>query len=197
MKRRLISVGVALAAICGATIAAYAAVIDASGVIHGCYSNGSFQGQHALTLTDGACPSGATAISWNQKGPKGDTGAIGPQGPAGPTGATGATGATGPQGPQGLQGPAGPAGPQGPAGTSLDLQYVSAWSAGSNYSIVYCPADHPKLLGGGGESLDGRTLIRSKPWQELVPTNPRLGWLAQVSDFDVNTIVYSYAICAK
>jgi Pentapeptide repeats (8 copies) len=84
---------VALAFVIGgvAAITAYAAVIDANGVIHGCYSNSPFQQQHILTLTDAACPAGWTAISWNQQGPQGPQGAVGPQGPAGPRGPAGGT----------------------------------------------------------------------------------------------------------
>lgn len=84
---------VALAFVIGgvAAITAYAAVIDANGVIHGCYSDSPFQQQHILTLTDAGCPAGWTAISWNQQGPQGPQGAVGPQGPAGPRGPAGGT----------------------------------------------------------------------------------------------------------
>jgi hypothetical protein len=66
--------GMGLAA--GAVITATASVVDSSGVIHGCYSNQAIQGQHVLTLSDGACPSGATAIAWNQTGQQGPPSAI-------------------------------------------------------------------------------------------------------------------------
>src|SRR3981189_1358239 len=97
-----------------------AAVIGPDGTIHGCYSNAAQNGNHFLFVTDTTCPSGTTALNWNQKGPQGPAGpqgaqgaegpagppgATGPQGPPGPTGATGATGATGPAGPAGPQGP--------------------------------------------------------------------------------------------
>jgi hypothetical protein len=101
----------------GAVITAFAAVVS-DGAIHGCYSTNSFLGQHALTLTDGPCPAGFTAIAWNQQGPKGDTGPQGPQGATGPQGPQGVTGPAGPVGPAGLTGPVGPAGPAGP-GTDL------------------------------------------------------------------------------
>lgn len=119
MNRRFVAFGVAILAFGAASTVAYAAVIDSSGVIHGCYATGSPLGLHILTLTDDACPNGMTAISWNQQGPKGDPGPQGPVGPAGPKGDTGATGPAGPTGPPGAQGQAGPAGPAGPPGTSL------------------------------------------------------------------------------
>lgn len=70
---------------------AYASIPGGDGVIHGCYKN-SNPAQGALITIDSAasCPSGYTALNWNQAGP------TGPQGPTGPTGATGATGPSGP-----------------------------------------------------------------------------------------------------
>jgi len=80
---------------------AYAAIPDSNGVIHGCYAKNG-----ALSVVDSAakCPSGTTALNWNQTGPQGLPGATGPTGPQGPTGATGPQGSTGPQGPPGPSG---------------------------------------------------------------------------------------------
>jgi hypothetical protein len=107
----------------GATLAS--SPVDASGVIHGCYSNLDVNGSRAFFLQDAGknCPSGTTAISWNQAGPAGPaglagpTGAVGPTGPAGATGVPGPAGPTGPAGATGAPGAAGPAGPPGPAVT--------------------------------------------------------------------------------
>ena len=142
-RNLLIASGTALALLAGGTAAgaAIASPTDSSGVIYGCYTTKALNGSHALVLQDvgTTCPSGTTAINWNQQGPAGPAGPAGPTGPAGspgpqgPKGDTGATGATGPAGPQGpkgdtgAQGPAGPAGatgpagPQGPAGVSGNL----------------------------------------------------------------------------
>lgn len=63
-------------------IAAYAAIPDSAGVIHGCRNNLL----HTVTVVDApsqTCPAGTTALNWNQTGP---------QGPAGPQGTVGATG---------------------------------------------------------------------------------------------------------
>lgn len=47
--------------------------IDASGVIHGCYTSSAVHGTHTFVLMNAgeSCPKGTTAISWNQKGPAG------------------------------------------------------------------------------------------------------------------------------
>jgi hypothetical protein len=67
----------------GASIA-YASIPGPDGVIHGCYKT-SGPAQGALITVDSAatCPSGYTALNWNQ------TGLTGPTGPAGPTGPSG------------------------------------------------------------------------------------------------------------
>ena len=81
----LIGTGAAVALVAGGT-AAYAVTtgpIDSSGVIHGCYYPANKGGSHKLVLQNAgtSCPTGTTAIKWNQKGPAGPTG---PRGPAGP-----------------------------------------------------------------------------------------------------------------
>jgi hypothetical protein len=115
-RTMLIGAGATLALVAGTTTA-YAAIagpIDSSGVIHGCYTTKASSGSHPLVLQDvgTACPSGDTAIKWNQKGP------------AGPAGPPGSQGATGPQGPQGAQGPPGPKGDPGPSGISQAYTYL-------------------------------------------------------------------------
>ena len=62
--------------------------IDSSGVIHGCYYPATTGGSHKVVLQDVGkrCPTGTTAITWNQKGPAGPTGPQGPAGPPGPAG---------------------------------------------------------------------------------------------------------------
>jgi hypothetical protein len=88
LRPRLIALIVSLGVVVAGTAAAYAAVLDSNGVIHGCYTTAANRnGDHLLFVTDNSCPAGSTALNWNQQGPKG---------------------APGPAGPQGLQGPAGP-----------------------------------------------------------------------------------------
>jgi hypothetical protein len=60
---------------------AYASIPASGGTIDGCYKT-SNPGQGALIVIDSSatCPSGTTALNWNQTGP---------QGPAGPSGVSG------------------------------------------------------------------------------------------------------------
>lgn len=72
----------------------YAAIPDSDdGEIHGCWIQGFTSNLRDLYLIDKqageSCPSGTTAIKWNQTGPKGDTGDTGPQGATGPEGPAG------------------------------------------------------------------------------------------------------------
>lgn len=88
LRTVLIGTGAALALVAGGT-AAYAVTtgpIDSSGVIHGCYTNTATNGSHKIVLQNvgTSCPSGTTAIKWNQKGPQGPQGPQGIQGPPGP-----------------------------------------------------------------------------------------------------------------
>jgi Collagen triple helix repeat (20 copies) len=122
--------GVALAASSGGPV-------DASGVIHGCYTTKAFgRGSHQFVLQDAGmtCARGETAIAWNKTGPAGppgttrpagSAGAAGPQGPAGPSGATGPAGPAGATGPQGPAGPPGAAGPAGAPGPGYDFTTTS------------------------------------------------------------------------
>jgi hypothetical protein len=52
----------------------YAAIPDASGVIHGCFANkgGGLKVIDATVKT--SCPKGTTSLNWNQTGPSGPTG---------------------------------------------------------------------------------------------------------------------------
>ena len=124
LRTILIGTGATLALVAGTTTA-YAAIAGPvnNGVINGCYTTKASSGSHALVLQDvgTACPSGDTAIKWNQKGPAGPQG---PTGPAGPPGPQGPQGATGPQGPPGPQGPQGPKGDPGPPGISQAYTYL-------------------------------------------------------------------------
>jgi hypothetical protein len=107
---------VATLALIGAGVS-YASIPDASGVIHGCYTNRG----GILSVVDPSagqkCSSLQTPIAWNQQGPQGDPGPPGPKGDKGDTGA---------QGPQGDPGPQGPPGPDGTTGYAMsDRPFVS------------------------------------------------------------------------
>jgi hypothetical protein len=122
-RTRAAMIGAAAALVLGTgSTAAYATLasgpVDASGVIHGCWTNAAINGTHVFVLQDAGttCPKGTTAISWNQQGPPGPAGPVGLTGPRGPAGPTGPKGDAGAQGPTGLTGATGSAGPPGPAG---------------------------------------------------------------------------------
>ena len=93
LSKKLVAVAVVVvAAVAGS--AAFAAIPDAGGVVHGCYvkSGGSLR---VIDASVTKCKSTETSLDWNQQGQQGLPG------PQGPKGDTGATGATGPQGPKG------------------------------------------------------------------------------------------------
>jgi len=115
LRTIMIATGATIALIgTGTAYAAVAGPIDSSGVIHGCYYPATTGGSHKVVLQDTGttCPSGTTAIKWNQKGP------------AGPPGPQGSQGASGPQGPQG------PPGSQGPSGISQGYTYLRTYETG-------------------------------------------------------------------
>jgi hypothetical protein len=77
--------GIALAALVVALGgAAFAAIPDPGGTIHGCYqkSNGNLR----VTESASDCRSSEQPIDWNRRGPPGATGPDGPPGPPGPGG---------------------------------------------------------------------------------------------------------------
>jgi hypothetical protein len=85
-KRQLVALGLVAAAV--AAGAAYAAIPDAAGVIHGCVNKAG-----ALRVIDPAagdrCSKTETDLPWSQRGPKGDAGPAGQAGAAGPAGPPG------------------------------------------------------------------------------------------------------------
>ena len=126
-----------------------------NGEITGCYTNAAVNGSHALVLQNAGttCPSGTSAISWNEQGPTGTTGPAGPTGatgPAGPTGATGPAGPTGAIGPAGSAGPAGAIGPAGPIGPAGQTGQTGA--AGTNGNTILNGTDPPaSSIGNNGD----------------------------------------------
>ena len=124
--RTLIFAGVIGGLVLAGGAVAFAAIPNpTTGVISGCYTTAS---PHVLRVIDTAktpkCPTGTTALNWNQKGP------------------------------QGVQGPAGPAGSQGPPGVgsievvpySISVVGNPQWLAGT----AKCPAG--SVVTGGGFS---------------------------------------------
>lgn len=84
-RRTAFAAAAAAAALVGIAGAAYAAIPDSNGVIHGCYANSD----GSLRVIDSGAGQSCkakkeTALDWNQSGPQGPAGPQGPQGPAGP-----------------------------------------------------------------------------------------------------------------
>jgi hypothetical protein len=74
--RRIVIIGAAALALAAGGTAAGAAVagpVGGDGTSHGCYTNQNLNGSHVFVLQDAeaSCPTGTTAISWNQQGPAG------------------------------------------------------------------------------------------------------------------------------
>ncbi len=218
--RRLLTPVVAIGVVVALTGVAHAAIGN-GGVITGCYTQASVQGQHALTLIDTVagtkCTSRQTTLTWNQTGPqglKGDTGASGASGAAGPQGLKGDSGAAGPQGlkgdsgaagPQGLKGDtgasgaSGAAGPQGPSGVSGYQIIVfdgSVLDLTDDSFSVHCP-DGKLALGGGIEDVTRPNGLYVKASYPLAGGS---GWgvvVHNTGDFAETEDVRAYAICAN
>src|SRR5260370_14484387 len=129
MRRSLVVGGITGLVLFGGGGAAYAVIagpVDSGGVIYGCYTNAQIHGSHALVLQDTgtSCPSGTTAIQWNQ---------------------------TGSQGPEGPQGPAGPS-TAGGGGVSTEIVWSTDAFANPSGAVAICPNDHPLIVGGGGDA---------------------------------------------
>src|SRR5262245_3004190 len=114
MGRRLLFVGMAVAA--GVVVAgsAYAAIPGPGGVMQGCYDGGG----NLRVVNALPCPKNWTALQWSQQGPAGPAGATGAKGATGAVGATGATGANGTSGSGGGTGATGPTGQMGATGAT-------------------------------------------------------------------------------
>src|SRR5260370_33826041 len=127
MRRSLVVGGITGLVLFGGGGAAYAVCagpVDSGGVIYGCYTNAQIHGSHALVLQDTgtSCPSGTTAIQWNQ---------------------------TGSQGPEGPQGPAGPS-TAGGGGLGTEIVWSTDAFANPSGAAAGCPNDRPLIAAGGG-----------------------------------------------
>jgi hypothetical protein len=149
LSKKLVGVIAVLVAVVAGS-AAFAAIPDGAGVIHGCYDNVS--GSVRVFDSAGGAPKGCgnkeTALTWNQQGqagapgpqgpvgPAGPAGPVGPQGPKGETGAKGDIGLQGPKGDTGAKGDTGPQGPKGdtgPAGPGVPTVSGFVYSDGATY----------------------------------------------------------------
>jgi hypothetical protein len=192
MRGRSFVLGLVAGAFLAGGVAAYAAIPDSGGVIHGCYQKNVGNLRVIDSGAGGKCRPPEIAIQWSRTGPagpvgpqgpkgdtgpagptgpvgpagpqglKGDTGATGATGPAGPKGDTGATGPAGPKGDTGATGPQGPAGPQGPPGTD-----VAGQSCANGQSVTGFDASGNIICSAGCPSAQLRFRIVSVPVDTL------------------------------
>ncbi|PZS35398.1 MAG: hypothetical protein DLM61_01980 [Pseudonocardiales bacterium] len=117
-----------------------ASIPGPGGVIHACYvTNGNLKNITLIDPSTGTkCPTGYTALNFNQTGPQGPQGLQGPVGPQGLTGAIGPQGLPGATGATGATGPAGAPGPAGPASASHAYVVSNAFSGlpGSDETVA-------------------------------------------------------------
>lgn len=161
----------ALSVLIGLTAqAAYAAIPDSGGVLHGCYNavNGNTR---IIDAANSSCRTPEVAIQWNVQGP---AGVAGPQGPVGPAG---------PRGEKGDKGDTGPAGPATPI-TIYRVQGANVQTNLGNYgtSTATCNAGD-KVLGGGHVTGASDILLNlsypdtDNSWKvALKPTAVNIGW---------------------
>src|SRR5215218_4189265 len=95
ITRKMIVAAAILATVFAAS-AAFGAIPDAGGVVHGCYElgTGKLRVTDSQTNVPKPCTSKEAALDWNQQGPKGDPGTPGAPGAKGDTGAKGEPGAS-------------------------------------------------------------------------------------------------------
>ncbi len=162
----------------GTAYATIAASPVSSGVITGCYTNAEINGSHVFVLQDAgtSCPTGSTAISWNQTGPAGSQG---PQGIQGPPGPAGVSGATGPAGASVLTSPAFPPNPCISGNTDIDLANGDVYSCSAS---VWSPTGS-SLQGppgtNGTNGTNGNTVLNG--------TGPPSSTVGNNGDFYVDT----------
>lgn len=146
------------------------------GVIHGCYETAS--PLKTLRLIDPSagtkCPTGSTAIAFNQTGPIGPVGPTGPQGPQGIQGPQGVQGNTGLTGSTGATGATGAAGAAGLTGYEIVTTTTSGMNTGDTANAT-CPA-HKHVLSGGGEILSDGLNGGSVTISGGAPTLGGVGW---------------------
>jgi hypothetical protein len=141
-------------------------------------------------------------------GPKGDVGlrgAAGEAGPAGPkgdpgepgkAGANGKDGVNGKDGANGRDGANGKDGERGPAGFGGVQVVEASYTLGSGIASdlrAYCPADYPRVIGGGLNSSKGYNSIRM---MLSYPDGPG-AWNVWLSNSASEAVAIVSAICVK
>jgi hypothetical protein len=200
-KRDLLAAVVgALAATALAGGIAWAAIPDAGGVIHTCYSQ-STGTWRPIDYPTAKCKSGETQLDLNQKGPQGNAGPKGDKGDKGDPGPQGTQGEPGPLGERGPQGEQGEQGPPGRTVPDTDTYYIPHYvfaggEVGGNAEaevIARCPALE-QVTGGGLTNQGDLNIIASEP------TPGGFGWRVAVKNPRILPGSWSFgawAICAE
>lgn len=152
---------------------ATATIPDSGGVIHGCYKPNANGSIAPLNVIDTSLSGGTCPANQTAL----TWSQTGPQGPAGPPGASTA----------------------GSAG--LDTLFVRVLATGN--ATATCPADHPYVLGGGGDAALHATPVKFsapivgglEPSSGSESANPPGGWFVGLVDQSATAI--AWAICAK
>lgn len=129
------------------------------------------------------CPTGYTAKTIGQQGPKGDQGLPGPKGEMGWSGSTGAAGpigpagVAGPAGPVGATGEAGPAGPAGQNGISIDslIFYANDFTTPTKGSVGGYPMNYI-LTPANATYVDIASAPFPASWATATSFNVRVAW---------------------
>lgn len=167
-----------------------AGVPDSAGVIHACYvTHPSFKPIVLIDPTKGTtCPSGFSALSFNQTGP------IGPQGIQGIPGSQGVAGPVGAAGAAGANGTDGAAGGNGVSGYQVVTQDNTGMNIGDTATAT-CPA-HTLALSGSGEITSegansdiamisgGAPLISHAGWEITTDYHMTPEWVDTISSGD-------------
>ena len=191
-------VAAALGAVAATVLAggiAWAAIPDAGGVIHTCYSQ-STGTWRPIDYPAVKCKSGETQLDFNQRGVQGNPGPQGPKGDKGDQGIQGLQGIQGPPGKDGIDGedgadgPQGPPGPPGPAGGIGGYEIVVAYTSEADWAVTaQCPSGKKALGGGLGLGVFGNWIYGSYP----LITDQGSGWRFQ----GIGPGLQVYAVCAN
>lgn len=183
------AVGAVVATALAGTVA-WAAIPDAGGVIHTCYSKS--QGTwRPIDFASEKCKAGETQLDFNQQGIKGD---IGPQGLKGDKGDPGIQGLQGAKGDKGDAGPAGPSGVSGYQIVKGPERQVGLFDFAT--VDVTCP-EGTRPLGGGARF--GYSVVPDADSGYLEESYPTAnGWRVSAHNTGpwIDRPLVPYAICA-
>lgn len=168
--KRVLTVLATVVAFLGVGAAVYASIPGPDGVIHGCRK--TTDGSARIIDSAASCPSGFTAINWNQTGPQGPTGA---------------TGATGPQGPAGIS-----------AVNVIDTGPTVRTVTAGNVDVVNLGCATGQVpISGAFTSDNVHVILRASVPQYGAQPSPPISWIVEVENTDTTDHAWTAAaICA-